>query len=394
MTIDIAKTIREVLDDRDTVTLLGLGTLSLKHNPAFVKDSGQILSPPTMHLEITEAIDTNRSLLKKLVSNHKISKDKAKEVVKNFSNRILNALVNYNKVLIPGVGLIKKDGEGNYTIDQKSSFASAYYLGYPELNIVPLSKVSEPEQKGVEELDITEEVKPVSENQAPLQKSSSVEETRSSQAVEVEEPKTLNDILKTKVADTPKKTASLSTTKIVSKEVKENKITSPPPVLNYQEEKRRDWLWPILWLIGLCLLLLFCFKACNYLWYYGDDDSGRTNEINASDLLGEGGNQDVNDSLKAAINNIEGDKSLIPASGKCKIITGVYQKSSNALRRKNVVNQKGYEAYTEQFGPYTRVGLIFDCDENTNLSEYLLNVRREIDPYSWYLDPTLYVDYE
>ena len=61
---------------------------------------------------------------------------------------------------------------------------------------------------------------------------------------------------------------------------------------------------------------------------------------------------------------------------------------------KDRVSNLGYEVYTESLGNYTRVGLVFECGENTDLEAFIQKIRRELAAKAWYLDPTLYVEYE
>ena len=52
-----------------------------------------------------------------------------------------------------------------------------------------------------------------------------------------------------------------------------------------------------------------------------------------------------------------------------------------------------YQSYEEQNGKFTRVGLVFDCNSQ-DLEEFIQQIRNEVSPKAWYLNPELYVAYK
>jgi len=381
--IEITSAIREVLDDMNAVTINGLGTLSLKHQSAHFINKGETLSPPQMELQFSSNIDTNSALIKKIVENFKISKSKAQEVVNVFSQKVLNAYVNYGQVNLSGIGTLKKTDLGKVGFKPSDSFVGSYYKDYPE---IPISRISKSiEKKSIKELPIQRPLKPEVKKVAST--NGTINEKIKNDLVE---PSVIKP--QTKAVEKPKPIAST----VVKPQSKVQPIQKPAPVV-YNEPKR-SWLWPFLYLIGLLLFLLLCFKTCNAIYNYNSGNKGAVKEEsieNQSNILEGVVAEDSTAQEFLDSQNLNNENGIVlPASGMCKIITGVFARQINIERRSELITREGYNLYTEPFGPYTRVGMQFNCDESTGLEEYLQNVRSEIDPFSWYLDPSLYVEYQ
>jgi len=77
----------------------------------------------------------------------------------------------------------------------------------------------------------------------------------------------------------------------------------------------------------------------------------------------------------------------------CIIIIGSFSNYQNVNRAERQLQDKGYDIYVEEYGPYTRVGFEFDC-KGKDLPTYLTKIRRNLESRAWYLKPDLYVEYE
>ncbi|MEZ4907247.1 MAG: hypothetical protein R2771_06335 [Saprospiraceae bacterium] len=68
------------------------------------------------------------------------------------------------------------------------------------------------------------------------------------------------------------------------------------------------------------------------------------------------------------------------------IICGSFNKSKYAEKLLGKIIKYGYEPFVEKYNNFTRVGLVFDLNNN-NLTDLLTKVQYEIDKNSWILQP-------
>lgn len=168
--------------------------------------------------------------------------------------------------------------------------------------------------------------------------------------------------------------------------VKTQSSVIPEPINLPPKESTRTDLWPVLWgfLIGLGLIFLFSLiRGCN------NEPSivkKPTPAVIKTDTI------DQSDALKTVDKEprINSFGQVIPESGRCVIITGSLSKNRNILNMETLVGAKGYQVYTENYYQLTRVGLEFDCTD-VDLVAFIQQVRSEIHPEAWYLDPRLEV---
>jgi len=402
--IDIAASIREVLDNMDAVSINAIGTLQLKHIPAYFSNKGTTLSPPSMALDIQDSITSNSPLIKTIAYNYGITKDAAKKLVGNFNKNILNNLVNYKKVSIEGVAVISRSEKGKLSIETTSGFVSSYYNELPEVKVMPNVKgnVQEDQLSTSTILPIptkTEAIRPT-----PIEPSGTNNNGSNSinKKPKLTEPiSTKKDSVDKKTEDLPDisslkkaepKTPAPKVERVVDSNVYKAAAPSEPIKPYVYEEKKPSLLLPLILLATLILLLLLGFKTCSK-YAFTDDTNADNSKMTITDV-------DVIDGITAtdsisteALIELRKDKSIIPASGNCKIITGVFSRMINVIAMKEKLRDAGYNVYTEAFGEYTRVGLEFDCNEETDLEAYIQEVRRDIAARAWYLDPSLYVSY-
>ena len=384
MHINVSAGIREVLDNMQAVSISPLGTLQLKHIPAHFSDKGRSLSPPKMVLDHNDQITSNKPLISRLVKNYGITKESAQKVVNSFNKKLLNNLVNYKKVSIDNVTTITRSDKGKIKVAPLSGFGDIYYNGLPEIGVKPILKTKKKDLKQAAVAAIAPK-----EN-IPTQVQSTPKASIATNGVNKE----------AKVPDPavpPKQVGKLKSSfvaPIIQKsEVKPSTaapLTQETPI--YKEGKP-SILRPLLLIFAILLLLALCYKGCTSFLF--NDNGNASNKANQA-KISRTNLDDIApvDSISAgALEEMRKDKSLIPASGECKIITGVYSRYVNVERMRDKLYNAGYTVYTEPLGTYTRVGLIYDCNQETDLEAYLQEVRRTISKKAWYLDPSLYVDY-
>ncbi len=410
MHIDIAASIREVLDNMESVSINALGTLQLKHIPAYFSDKGTTMSPPRMVLDIEDNITSNTPLIRTIADNYGITKDAAQKLVSTFNKKLLNNLVNYKKVSINGVALITRSDKGEVKLETTTGFLEAYYNGLPKVSIIPNNKSESSPQEEREASIIPAVINPEDsasiDTVLPKHESNGIDQITSPVEPVITEKKP--PITQKQESPTPKTSPKISpkTSPTVAEfvqaisEKRDATVTPVVPVAPsvapeqayVYEEKKPSILWPLILLTAILLAILLCYRACsNYAFTNDNKSSDPQMTITEVDVLD---GVTASDSISAqALTELRKDNSIIPASGKCKIITGVFLRNVNVVNMRDKVRGAGYEVYSESYGEYTRVGLEFNCDEETDLEAYLQEVRSVIASRAWYLDPTLYVEY-
>ena len=388
MHINVAAGIREVLDNMQAVSISPLGTLQLKHIPAHFSDKGRSLSPPKMVLDHNDQITSNKPLISRLVKNYGITKESAQKVVNAFNKKLLNNLVNYKKVSIENVMTITRSDKGKVKVAPYSGFVDTYYNGLPKVGVEPILKTK---KKDIRQAPAAAPIVP--KKSIPTQSESTPKTNIASNGVNKEAK-----VASQAVPPTPSSTLKSSFVAPVNKksEVKPIAASTETPMTHtaaVYKEAKPSILRPLLLIAALLLLLALCYKGCTSFLFKGNGkasskiDQANITNTNLDDIA-------PADSISAeALEEMRKDKSLIPASGECKIITGVYSRYINVERMRDKLYNAGYTVYTEPLGSYTRVGLIYDCNQETDLEAYLQEVRRTISKKAWYLDPSLYVDY-
>ncbi len=152
MEINIASAIEEILDRRETVTLIGVGSLILENLSAKVSKSNETIAPPSAKLNFYDVQTDNKPLRKYLTKKYDLSKKEANKAIKKFSTSILNSIANYGEVNIEGIAKIKRD-KGKLQVKALESYKSRYYGGLPE---IPLTKVKNKKADKAKALKIEE----------------------------------------------------------------------------------------------------------------------------------------------------------------------------------------------------------------------------------------------
>lgn len=162
--INVSSAIEEILDRRETVTLVGIGSLALENFSAKVAEDGKTISPPKAKLKYYDVQTSNKPLRKYLCKKYDISKKDSEKAIKKFSQSILNGMANFGEVNIEGIARIKRKGR-KIKVSALDSYKSKYYAGLPE---VPISKVSSKTTTTTEIVKAeTADAKKVSDKAAP-----------------------------------------------------------------------------------------------------------------------------------------------------------------------------------------------------------------------------------
>ena len=167
--------------------------------------------------------------------------------------------------------------------------------------------------------------------------------------------------------------------------------STPPPPPVYHDEGI-GCVGPLLGLLGLLLMfLLFYLGYKKFIKKPQVDSISPTELVDDSNNNGDAQEETTLSDLDSGDNTGEA-VSVEPKT--CIIITGVFSRNENIGKMASRLENRGYEVYMEEYGPYTRVGFEYDCSD-TDLASYLQNIRATI-PYAqkaWYLEPDFYVEY-
>ena len=111
-------------------------------------------------------------------------------------------------------------------------------------------------------------------------------------------------------------------------------------------------------------------------------DQGEINEVNGVDDDAEGVNEDY---IEEDVENGEEGKIVSRAKeGECIVIIGSFKRSDLADLAVQRVMDRGLNAYTEAYGEFTRVGVVFDC-ETQDLYRRLFQLRGDFGNDAWIL---------
>ena len=414
MKIDFAETIREVLDDRHPVTIIGLGTLVLKQNAAEFGVNRETLNPPKVSLDFKDQISDNLYLYDWLSKKYDLNEDEVKLVHGQFCQNVLNRLVNYGQVNIPGVATFSQDsGSKQVKCEGDEDFLSLFYKGLPVIpveifeqfhteaqNLAPVTLIASsdsivpiadsvisnendphPDNEQTDSINIAEEAsKDLSSSDESL-----VEMEEGTASNQESEPLSLNERLaqQIKAEESDQNTGEgIESTNAVAED-NTIKYVQKPDDSNY------NWVWLIL----LALLSLFI------MWFFMCNKKDSLKDVNAAKSNSGIVNDQVLDS-SAAQDSLDVDtlsKSMLDSSNPnpeyCIIVTGVFKKARYILKMQDLLSRDGFDVYKEVNGDLTRVGIKFSC-RDVNLEDYIQGIRRTYAPKAWYLDPELYVEYE
>ena len=400
MKIDIAESIREVLYERQAVSIYGLGTLCLKQIPSQYGEGRKSLLAPQMTLDFKESSSTNSALIQWISDKYDISREEAEKSLKLFSERILNNLLNYRKVNIKGVALIERGEDNGILIKADQSLTESFYKNFPEVslelpknngqtNVVPPLTIKDNDKKEEivgfegklpdEELEGDEDLKKGDSASGKNIKQEAEKDSDSNKRSWEEQAFKSSDEASSTVFDLPNGDEDTAISEILPEWSEHEKES---------EEKSGKRKWGILLAaIAIMITIFLCYDACKVYMSRQSLDKSKIGTLDKN-ALEEG---EAADSVALAM--LKGSELESAASSdSCIIVTGVFTRPENILAMQRRIESMSYSSFTQENGIYTRVGLIFPCDSK-NLENFIREVRQQISPKAWYLQPELYVAY-
>lgn len=136
---------RQMLIEKGSVSLRGVGTLKLVRNAANLIPIEQRLLPPSYQIHLQEYEDSpynEQTYLDLYLANSKYN-------WADFNEYVLSSLINFGECEIEGVGLLQKDLSGQISFHPNQDFLNRLNDGFPDILITPLKKILTPSNDGV-----------------------------------------------------------------------------------------------------------------------------------------------------------------------------------------------------------------------------------------------------
>lgn len=300
MDIDLlSKMVKELILDRDEVTLPGVGTFVAEIVPASFSDKGYTINPPYRRLSFRQRQNADDSSLVNLyvASNGGVDPEQAKKIVTDFLSEMKEILKTRKNIVFPGLGRLRSTKENNFffvsdedldifpdgfalepislkTHVETSEDVSAVIRRIGE-EILPEPPESDPESVGVqmpedpqeteeshesEELHETEDVHAAELSREP-EATHETEVTREPEAVQEAEVSQETEI--TKEPETAHEPEAEHETE-VAQEAVAAQVTGEESQEKKQENQVRPgqmplWVKTLLWIAGIFLLLLVAY---------------------------------------------------------------------------------------------------------------------------------------
>lgn len=394
-----------MLDRRETISIPGFGSLVLENLSAKLRTEPSEITPPQVNLSYYNTQTTSSALLRYLAGKYNITTDQAKLAYSKFTERFLNNLLNYGEVQIRGVANITRK-DGHILVKPLDSFISRYYKNLNPLGLTKLkgNKKIKKKEKGDKQNDDK-----IGKNLTKLESADQLnviespdEKGENSEKALIKE-KALNPIIpesslqdnsktsvKTIEKSVKKQNKNVFESELVKEKVSEYFDFESTPI---QDDSNGSCLkWSVM---ALALMFLLCFgiwKGC------GSGNSTVKPSVHVPLKENQSGKKSQSENL--IVDSIERETIMetksdltkkeivqsIPEDGICIVITGVFTSTKHIDKMKKELLSLGYRTYTEAYGPYTRVGIRFNC-EGMDLEKRLESIRNKTKTKAWYLIP-------
>lgn len=276
MDIDLlSKMVKELILDRDEVTLPGVGTFVAETVPASFSDKGYTINPPYRKLSFRQRQNSEDNSLIALYikSNGGVDPKQAEKIVTDFLQEMKEVLKQKKNIVFPGLGRLRSTKENNF-----------FFVADEDLDIYPGGFGLEPislktHQETPEEVsdaikklkeEIIPEPEPVAEPE-PVEEPEllvePVEEATEEPAVEVVEEPAVETVEVPAVEET--KPVVEEVVAPVVEEIKAPAVEVAEKAAEPVEEKQtksNTWIKAVIWILGTILGLLILYILVSHMF--------------------------------------------------------------------------------------------------------------------------------
>ncbi len=276
MDIDLlSKMVKELILDRDEVTLPGVGTFVAETVPASFSDKGYTINPPYRKLSFRQRQNSEDNSLIALYikSNGGVDPKQAEKIVTDFLQEMKEVLKQKKNIVFPGLGRLRSTKENNF-----------FFVADEDLDIYPGGFGLEPislktHQETPEEVsdaikklkeEIIPEPEPVAEPE-PVEEPEllvePVEEATEEPAVEVVEEPAVETVEAPAVEET--KPVVEEVVAPVVEEIKAPAVEVVEKAAEPVEEKQtksNTWIKAVIWILGTILGLLILYILVSHMF--------------------------------------------------------------------------------------------------------------------------------
>ena len=289
MDIDLlSKMVKELILDRDEVTLPGVGTFVAETVPASFSDKGYTINPPYRKLSFRQRqnLDDNSLIDLYLKSNSGVDLEQAKKIVTEFLLEMKEVLKQKKNIVFPGLGRLRSTKENNF-----------FFVADEDLDIYPGGFGLEPislktHQETPEEVsDVIQKLKdemgdfsapvemtgeePVEMTEEPVLLVEPVEEPAEEVAAtveEVEEPielvEPVEDTVEEKAPEETETRCPIGSgmTEEVPVEMTKEPVPVTPSEVEGSQIKTSTWIKAVIWILGIILGLLILYILASHMF--------------------------------------------------------------------------------------------------------------------------------
>lgn len=134
MDIDLlSKMVRELILDRDEVSLPGVGVFVAEDMPSTFSDKGYTINPPYRRLSFRQRQTSDSSLVDLYAESNSLDKPTAQSIMEKFLSEMKDLLKTKKTIVFPGLGRLRATKENNF-----------FFIPDEDLNICPESFGLEP----------------------------------------------------------------------------------------------------------------------------------------------------------------------------------------------------------------------------------------------------------
>ena len=108
MELNIVNCIIDALQNKGKCGIEGLGSFVLSYENAHFEKAKTVLVPPTKTIQFTEKVDTSYLLQDALRDQFPLNEAKATKAVTLFANKVINGLLNFDKVMLTNLGSLER----------------------------------------------------------------------------------------------------------------------------------------------------------------------------------------------------------------------------------------------------------------------------------------------